>query len=119
MANFIIKNLCLCFPGIMIFLAGFVIGTLMDVLSFKIYKKWDPLGENIMKMCTSLFIHLFLVIFIIISINRSINLPKNIKLILVFFIYGLTLSQLFLFVTGPAKIASGMFESKFESTRTC
>ena len=103
MRNWLLKNSCAAFAGLLIFLLGFVIGTIVDVTFFSIYRKWDPAEKNRGKLIALAIVQIFIVIFII-------NATTPIKALGNSFSFGLMSSQVFLFVHAIETVSHQVFD---------
>lgn len=91
--------------GFGVFLLGFILGTIIDIIFFKIYSKWDPTDKNNSKLMT---ISLFQIYFIIILLE-IISLYKKPGDT---FSIGLMTSQIFLFVHSAEHISGMIYDRK-------
>ena len=103
MHKWLLNNLCATFGGLLIFLLGFAVGTVVDVGFFSVYRKWDSTHENQGKLITLAIIQLFIVIFII-------NATKPVKTLGSSFSFGLMSSQVFLFVHAIETVSNKVFD---------
>ena len=84
------------FIGFIIFLVGFCIGAVIDMIFCKLYYAWDPKKQSKPKLVTLAIIQLFIVIFVLTA-------TASIKKLETSFTLGVVTSQIFLLVhTGEA-----------------
>jgi len=83
--------------GLIVFLFGFLIGTVVDTLFFRAYRKVDPKEDSYVKLLILVLIQLFLVIFIIQS-TSSLKLGSS-------FTFGVISSQIFLLVYAVGRLS--------------
>ena len=103
MHNWLLKNLCAAFVGLLIFLAGFIVGTMVDISFFSLYRKWDPKEEAKGKLIALSIVQIFIIIFII-------NAALPFKVLGSSFSFGLMSSQVFLFVHALETVSHQVFD---------
>lgn len=103
MRNWLLRNLCAAFTGLLIFLMGFVIGTIVDITFFSLYRKWDPKEKNRGKLIALAVVQIFMIIFII-------NATTPVKALGSSFSFGLMSSQVFLFVHAIETVSHQVFD---------
>ena len=103
MRNWLLNNLCAAFAGLFIFIVGFLVGTIIDIGFFNLYRKIDPNQENKGKLLALAVVQLFIIIFII-------HATQPIKILGPSFSFGLMSSQVFLFVHAIETIANKVFD---------
>ena len=103
MSNWLVNNFRTTIIGLVIFLLGFIIGTIVDITFFSIYRKWDSTEKNKGKLITLAIIQLFIIIFIINASNPVKVLGSN-------FSFGLMSSQVFLFVHAIETVSNQVFD---------
>ena len=103
MRNWLIKNFCAAFAGLLIFLLGFAAGTIVDITFFTMYRKWDHTEKNRGKLIALSIVQIFIVIFII-------NATTPIKALSSSFSFGLMSSQVFLFVHAIETVSHQVFD---------
>lgn len=91
MHNWLLSTLRDSFIGLIIFLIGFCIGTVIDVIFSKLYHVWDPKEQSKPKLVTLAIIQLFIVIFILTA-------TASVKKLGASFTFGVVTSQIFLLV---------------------
>lgn len=87
--NWLLKNSYAAFLGLLIFIVGFIIGTILDIIFLNIYRKWDPKEDNNSKLIILFVIQLYIIIFMI-HISYSKKERGSV------FTFGLISSQIFL-----------------------
>jgi len=103
MDNWLVTNLTAAFIGLLIFLAGFTIGTVLDIISFNLYRRWDHNEKNHAKLIAVAIIQLFIVIFII-------HISTPVKIIGNSFAFGIISSQVFLLIYALKTISHQVFD---------
>lgn len=89
MLKWLLTNLCASFEDLLIFLLGFLIGTIIDIIGFSIYQRIDPKKEHKGKLLSLDIVQIFIIIFIIHVTTKSVGSSLTL---------GLMSSQVFLFV---------------------
>ena len=103
MSNWLVNNFRNTIIGLLIFLLGFIVGTIVDITFFSMYRKWDPTEKNKGKLIALAIIQLFIIIFII-------NASNPVKVLGSSFSFGLMSSQVFLFVHAIETVSNHVFD---------
>lgn len=91
--------------GVLEFFIGFTIGTIFDIIFYKIYKKLDPKEKNNILLFFLLIIQLYIIFIILFSFDVIIkNQYNNYP-----FRFGLLSSQLFMMETAVNTITNIIF----------
>ena len=99
------------FYALLLFLVGFVVGSILDVIFFAIYKRIDPKEQNNTKLFILIVIQLYILI-LIFSITYNNILKITSPLLLYFIRIGLLTSQLFLMEYAMERLADIIYNRK-------
>jgi hypothetical protein len=103
-----VHNLKYASIGTFMFIIGFSIGVLLDLVFYNIYKKVDPKEESDLKLITLIFMQLFVLAFIGYS---TFDISKDWKLSY-FMRLGIFSSQIFLLGYGVRRITKKLYKRK-------
>jgi hypothetical protein len=90
----ILKNTVIGFTEL---LAGIAIGTIIDIMFYKLYKKIDPTMNNNKKLVFFVIIQTFLAIFVYCSLLKFMNAKCGDNITGAFFSIGFLSTQIFIF----------------------
>lgn len=81
------------FNSTLLFIGGFLLGTIIDIAYYQLYKQWDPKEKNRWKLLTIVLIEIYTVVFILKVIYHFMPLefPEGL-----FFNIGILTALLFL-----------------------
>lgn len=118
-SNWLFQNLKDTFIGTSEFIIGFILGTILDVMFFKLYKKIDPEEKNNKILFTMIIIQLFILIFLISLTIKYVKIEDNMGNF--FLRLGIITSQLFLLEFSLERLADYIYdreknESKLKSS---
>ena len=95
------------------FILGFLIGTLIDVFFFKLYKKIDPEENNLGLLTVVMFFQIFTLILIFNSISRYVQSEEVVNM---FIRIGMISSQIYLVQYAGEKFGLIVYDRKEHKT---
>ncbi len=101
------------FTGALGFAAGFIVGTIIDIIFYRIYVKWDPSRRSLEKLLSVVALQI-LVLTAIISFEANLTPLKGLEEIL--FRLSLVMSQIFMVKYTMERI-SDLFYFRSDSKR--